>query len=408
MKRGPQLVAKDARMERTDTSDLKDFFRYTGPDGGAPNGVAPKPGPRIASKANKLLGPENLQRQPLTISPSVSASNQSGATKNKQKFEPREAKVNKGQDDTAMLAEFLRQGPPGAHVSQSKPGFEDMNTRLRQAPSVASTQESFITKSVQSSTNSRVGLLDSARAMNNASKSPQWRKPMAQASDEQIGPVRKQRRVRDPYAIDTDSEDENDAHTPTAGRGEDKEESLLDFLRNAEPPAEMQSAAAPPPVVFTSRMKDNTKKSGASTLKSKFGSTSKKNFSQNTANATRSVSSPTIITSQSYQPGNVYTGTSSRPNTVRQPFMNPTSQAYGENSRGPIPRMTGNGVRQARKMARDSREDSTSVRELADFLRNTAPPPAIPTQPPLPPIPTREETGGFTRMFSRRKKSVLA
>ena len=32
VKRGPQLVAKDARMESTNTSDLKDFFRSTGPD----------------------------------------------------------------------------------------------------------------------------------------------------------------------------------------------------------------------------------------------------------------------------------------------------------------------------------------------------------------------------------------
>ena len=64
--------------------------------------------------------------------------------------------------------------------------------------------------------------------------------------------------------------------------------------------------------------------------------------------------------------------------------------------------MNGSGVRQARKLARDGREDTNSVRDLAEFLRNTAPPPP---QPSLPPTPVKEE-GGFSRMFSRRKKSA--
>ena len=31
-KRGPQFVPKDARMERINTTELKEFFRSTGPD----------------------------------------------------------------------------------------------------------------------------------------------------------------------------------------------------------------------------------------------------------------------------------------------------------------------------------------------------------------------------------------
>lgn len=67
------------------------------------------------------------------------------------------------------------------------------------------------------------------------------------------GPVRKQRRVKDPYAIDPDDEDDTLTALPNgdnAGSGRRgiqirKEESLADFLRNTEPPA----SNAPQPLI---------------------------------------------------------------------------------------------------------------------------------------------------------------
>jgi len=54
------------------------------------------------------------------------------------------------------------------------------------------------------------------------------------------GPVRKQRRVKDPYAIDSDSDEDDTLTALPAGRAPPRparDESLADFLRNTEPPA---------------------------------------------------------------------------------------------------------------------------------------------------------------------------
>ena len=394
VKRGPQLIAKDARMERTNTSELKDFFRSTGPESGAPGIV---------------------QRQPAKPTPSISNS-----TRSAPKYEPREP-VARSQNDTAMLAEFFRQGPPGAAKVPARLIADDFAGRFRDAPSVASTQDSFVARSIQSSTNSRVGLLDSTRAYNNnkASSSAAWEKRGPQYAADDAGlPKRKQRRIRDPYAIDSDSEDDMDTGTPRAAQPQENEESMVDFLRNAEPPSSgtISSPVSPP---INGRSK---KVSGGRALKSRLGSTSRKQNSARTVSTPTSVYKPNASNYSDFQ-SNSYA-------SLRQQQQPSSNRTYAsENFNGDISKTNGNGVRQARKLARDGREDSTSVRDLAEFLRNTEPPPSSPL-PPLPPIPTRirdDHTGGsnggggssggsggggggggFTRMFSRRKKSVAA
>jgi hypothetical protein len=59
------------------------------------------------------------------------------------------------------------------------------------------------------------------------------------------GPVRKQRRIKDPYAIDSDDDDEDTLTALPNGRPVRAEESLQDFLRNSEPPAQN----APQPLI---------------------------------------------------------------------------------------------------------------------------------------------------------------
>lgn len=393
-KRGPPLIAKDARMERANTSDLKDFFRSTGPESGTS---------------------ESVQRQQTITSPS-----KSNSTRSIPKYEPREA--TRSQDnDTAMLAEFLRQGPPGAQRVPARLGVDDLGGRFRDAPSVASTQDSFVSRSIQSSTNSRVGLLDSTRAYNNKSSTAPWEKRGPQHTDDTGLPARKQRRVRDPYAIDGDSEDDPDTGTPRGAQSQGNEESLIDFLRNAEPPSSETKTLSPPLSPSSSASpagKGYQKKSSSGkALKSRFGSTNRK------PNPTRTVSTPTSI----YKPNtsNYSDFQSNSYANLRQPQQQqPPSQSnrtYAkENFNGTVSRINGNGVRQARKLARDGREDSTSVRDLAEFLRNTEPPPSSSDSlPPLPPLPIQDDISGgsgggggggsgFTRMFSRRKKGVAA
>jgi len=59
------------------------------------------------------------------------------------------------------------------------------------------------------------------------------------------GPIRKQRRIKDPYAIDSDDDDEDTLTALPNGRPTRAEESLQDFLRNSEPPTQN----APQPLI---------------------------------------------------------------------------------------------------------------------------------------------------------------
>ena len=399
VKRGPQLVAKDARMERINTSDLKDFFRSTGPDLVDPKAAAapqstPKHGLVSKLKASPAAAPSPSSARMAATSPPSSTPSK----KPRLKFEPREP-TRQG-NDTSSLAEFFRNGPAGAHRS---PDADDITVRPQDTHSIVSTQDSFITKSIQSSTNSRVGLLDSSR---NAAKISHWEKRGMPSFDGPAEPVKKRRRPpKDPYAIDSDEdeEDEDDVQTPR-GRNEDNEESLLDFLRSAPPPG---ANTTPPPLSLGAPpSKSLQRKSSGSNIRSRFtkgasrSSSNKKGLGLTSENHSRGgpereptgpvANDPHLYARPGNGQANVYAG-----NTP----VGPRKTSLGAND-PPNARM--NNVRAARKQARDNPDNTSSVKELADFLRNTAPPPA---PAPLPPIPQKEESG-FSRMFSRRKKSA--
>ena len=115
------------------------------------------------------------------------------------------------------------------------------NGRLRDAvnsgSSVASTQDSFApSKMTQSSANSRTGLLDSSNRSALAQR--------GERNDDSLGPTRTQRRLKDPYAIDSDYEETDGYGTPHPPERE--EESLADFLRNYDPPSTSTNARGAP------------------------------------------------------------------------------------------------------------------------------------------------------------------
>ena len=141
------------------------------------------------------------------------------------------------------LISFLNEGPPGAHVNKTR-SMETTSSRDNLglgAISPNNRSSSQMSQSINESINSHSGLLAKHTAGPQAMND---RSPMMNASTarQPVGggdgglPMRKQRRNKDPYAIDTDDEDEDiltglpPREEPTDAMG------LVDFLRNTAPP----------------------------------------------------------------------------------------------------------------------------------------------------------------------------
>ncbi|MCJ1385669.1 hypothetical protein MMC17_008792 [Xylographa soralifera] len=440
LKRGPQPVARDARVESENIRDFADFIRSTGPEQtkSLPKAPVQRPtsGPRPQSAVNGIRSQRTSQSTvPRTVGKITSGLNPIIAplmlenkltTKGGPRLQARDATISRS-DETSDLIDFIRQGPPGERTdgnhripravapfrnTMDSDEIHNLNGKAKDTNSLASTQDSSFTKSLHSSVNSRTGLLDSSnRQTPKAYTQPTAEKRPARYEDP-IQPVRKQRRVRDPYAIDFDSDGDDESHTP---KPQQKEESLLDFLNSVPPP---QARNSPPPIDVSRSV---TRKNSTS-VRSRF---------------TRSSSSSTAIKHSSTKPlppstANVINpGQRTKNDAVRSPSYgvlqegsshltqqphsrldthkptSPTNAARMDRPRGSVPKAPGRPI-QARPAARD---DMDSMRDLADFLKNSGPP-----EPPVVAgagraygrsgIPEKEEGGGFSRMFSRRKRGA--
>ncbi|MCJ1404726.1 hypothetical protein MMC11_007952 [Xylographa trunciseda] len=440
LKRGPQPVARDARVESENIRDFADFIRSTGPDQtkSLPKPPVPRPtsGPRPQSAVNGVRSPKTLQpAAPRTVGKTTSGLNPIIAPlisesklikKGRPRLQARDATISRS-DETSDLIDFIRQGPPGERNdgnhriprtvapfrnTMDSDEIRNLNGKAKDTNSVASTQDSSFTKSLHSSVNSRTGLLDSSsRQTPKAYTQPAVEKRPARYEDP-VQPVRKQRRVRDPYEIDSDSDGDDESHTP---KPEQKEESLLDFLNSVPPP---QAINSPPPIdVSRSMARKNSTSVRSRFTRSSSSSTAIKQpptkpLSQTTASVIPSgqrvkndaVRSPSYgvlregaphLTEESHSKSDTYKPTS------------PTHAANMDRPRGAVPKSAGRPI-QARPAARD---DTDSMRDLADFLKNSGPPePAIVTGAGRgygrTGVPEKEEGGGFSRMFSRRKRGT--
>lgn len=113
----------------------------------------------------------------------------------------------------------------------------DMDELRRNSPSVASTQRGSMATRSLASVGSRTALLESANhstAQGGSSVSAANLSSSRDFSDPQ--PARKQRRVRDPYAIDDWDDDDYLEAFLGSSKPKQEEESLIDFLRNVPPP----------------------------------------------------------------------------------------------------------------------------------------------------------------------------
>ncbi|KAL8712713.1 MAG: hypothetical protein Q9225_006896, partial [Loekoesia sp. 1 TL-2023] len=256
-----QGVPRDAQLNNETTRDFADFIRSTGPEErpglNQRDGAASPPSSK--SRPNKAMIPSQRSISAISAGKKITKPNP-GLSKSPppvasdlppkrtiSKLQAREATYEPTHNED--LLDFLKQGPlddrgyekrplpgPVASVIPQNPQVAN-NLRPRTSDntrsSVASTQDSsFADKSIRS-TNSRTGLLDSPRRPHGGSLSPA--SPRPSRFEEALQPARKQRRVKDPYAVDIDSANDDDNH-PGTPKPQRQAESLIDFLNSTPPP----------------------------------------------------------------------------------------------------------------------------------------------------------------------------
>ncbi|KAK2768613.1 hypothetical protein FQN54_000469 [Arachnomyces sp. PD_36] len=441
--------ARDARTNTESVQDFANFIRSTGPPS-APQSA--KNAPRHARKLSK--GPPNgYQRASFDVGsqksgsvtrlPQHSESSSSLAQKKPgPRLQARPATLAKG-EQTSDLVDFLREGPPVGGASYTPKSVAPVRTtgeedyhylgphvtdrdNLTNSSAASTHDDSTITKSVHSSFNSRTGLIESGNHGNARTypPKPQIPQPSSHGSvlaskafvDENTGPVRKQRRVKDPYAIDSDSDEDIDAIMPVSRKPQQKEESLADFLRDCPPPPtvdeppQLLSVNVPPPRAKSSGSKISTR-SAASAMKSRLmrntsvdkGPSAK--LSRTSLRSAKSATTPTgngaagsvpsLPMPRSVSPRFVQTG--SQMDSYLPPSATSNYSSHVEQQRGAKPTPAPRHPEEDVIMGRIRTETETGA--LADFLKNTAPP-----APPAGLAQDKDSTGSFSRMFTRRKK----
>ncbi|KAL7928460.1 hypothetical protein V8C35DRAFT_242192 [Trichoderma chlorosporum] len=386
---GPQ--ARDARAPGESLADFAEFIKSTGPPGDS--GPAALRNVRVPASPTTSI-PEPRQSISTTASRST----------NRNRYQPRDAAAS-SRTDNSDLIDFIRQGPPipgsqnhiPRHVAPFRNTMDvDMMSGavggravdavlpdMRHSQASTSVTDNSM-PSIQSSVNSNSALLKN-KGMSKANKLFG-----EEDDDDDMGmpmPVRKTRRVRDPYAIDFSDEEEDDFDAAPRPPPK-KEESLAEFLLNYDPPPEPPS----PP------MKMPKKKTSTPSLIGRFTRSGSKEV--NTFNEAKGPSS---------RAGGLGFGSESRSLNSRvggskhTPIqMPPGYDAYGPTSHKPPP-VSMNRV----PMKRFETREPTSFGQTADlarFLRDSEPPPEIvPVQPVVP----QDEPSGFARMFGRRRKASV-
>ena len=421
-------AARDARVEKESVRDLADFFRSTGPDP-AVTSVPRKTSSRPTTAINAApqsdfnppkSSPNRTGKSAMAPQPVIAPQTPKPAVSPKKsgpRLQAREASVPFG-DRSSDLIDFIRQGPPrekdaGTHriprtvaPFRSTMDSDEINTGMARE-SVASTQDGSMAKSLRSSANSRTGLLETTNRANGIGYSG-TSSHTASRADEPPRPQRKQRRVRDPYAIDSDSDEDVEAGaSSTTKRGE---ESLADFLRNVPAPVSPTRLQSAFDDMDEPRGNTNLRKASAPNLNTRparLGSASGKAPTVRTTSAglSQPQSRTAIDPSQpsNFRPRATSDNMPSRtgPKTNPSERRSPIDVAHTDRERTAPPRVAQKP--KAPLQARSGRINNERSNDLADFLKNSGPPPT--TQSYAPSV-TKEEDSGFTRMFSRRKKSA--
>ncbi|GAW18516.1 hypothetical protein ANO14919_079920 [Xylariales sp. No.14919] len=378
---GPTPQARDARVPRESMQDFADFIRSTGPPGASIN----RPNGPFTSSANSVRS---------FTGPSTKSS--SMEVRRGPKLQARDAIVNTS-NESSDLIDFIRRGPPSTNgnnhrIPRSVAPFRNTQDSDYMTSAVGGKAIDAIIPNVrtsQASTNiteaSVSSSMNSQSALLNKTNRPQLYASNGFDEDEMV-PKRTQRRVRDPYAIDFSDEgedDEEDEFDAIPRPRPKQEESLIDFLNNYPPPAEPVSQPIVPP----------KKKSSAPNLIARLRSGSSAGL--NGSSHIRKGSNVSENRSLSSRMGSRVTHTPI--------VIPPGTDRYGSTIRSPdLPRNTSFGRVPVKKFEpREAPLGRSQTADLADFLRDSRPPPSITTFSP----PSEEKpSSGFTRMFERRKK----
>ena len=491
-------VARDARTKDESFREFADFLRSTGP---APGAMSPeKPGPPIAEprpvKALPAASARPSSQQGLSkkiTKPNPQAADQKMVsrpiepTTSKRpptKLQAREATVSS--HSTSALADFIRQGPDNRsqgrmqlpRAGEPQPPTTDMSgvrntandppsrpppdTNGIQATgsgkskdadnsrvSVASTQVSSAPSKSVHSVNSRTGLLEPSNGKLDGMRTSGSRETRLPHQDDLSDLVRKPRWMKDPYAVDTDSDDEN-AYQTLPKR---LDESLMEFLNSVTPPS---------PPSTSSKLTDGTPNSKSpGPQKNRYPSMRERltrNGVSNGNTKTRNPPQQSVMGVPSFTQGKNETrppASSSARGKAEMPQSDPVTRGRPEaggsrspnqiqsqapqlppiNAREISPHLVSQfgskfdtyritsptyaahvdrdkkGPRRSpiqQQQPRGEREPGSGMGDLAEFLKHSGPPTDVPAAPLPPTSPTKEKEreGGFGRMFSRRKKSV--
>jgi hypothetical protein len=381
---GPVPKARDARVARESMQDFADFIRSTGPRG------------ETTMRANRpVTGTSNITRS-VTGPPSLSKSSSMEARRGP-KLQARDAIVNTS-NESSELIDFIRRGPPSANgnsprIPRTVAPFRNTQDSDYMMSAVGGKAVDAIIPEFRTSQSTNITEASAPSSMNSQSallnKSNRRQHSFGNSFDEdEIMPKRTRIRARDPYAIDSSDEDDEGYDVtpqPQPQPQPKQEESLIDFLNNYPPPAEPSTQ----PIV----------------------SPKKKSSTPNLIARLRSGSSAGLYGSGYGRKGSgisEHRGLNSRggPKVTHTPIVVPTvTDRYNSSITSPAaPRAASYGrVPMKRFEPRDASTSSSHTADLANFLRDSQPPPSMTA---LPSPPEDRTSSGFSRIFERRKKST--
>ncbi len=418
--RGPPPQARDARLPRESLAEFAEFIRSTGPNGAA-----------IPSNTVRNAG------GPVPISkPSIETARVSTTSNpNRNRLQAREAAVDY-KDDNSDLIDFIRRGPPSTGGNPRIPrtvapfrttmdsdqlsgavGGKAVDAQLRDIEVRSSQASTNVTESSMpsgpSSINSQSALLGRNKPL------PGGNSRFGGPGDDDMPiPKRKTRRVRDPYAIDLSDEDEDldefESTPRPQKRVQTQEESLMDFLRNVPPPPE---PVVQPFTTNTQTQNKPKKKSSAPSLMARFTRRDSTRGDGNSSGGSSPRSPVPVVNAVEPRPLN------SRASSGKGYIPIQVNMPPGADSYAPTPNFSkatammgggmssGGGGRRVPMKRFEPREavsvPSRGTSELAEFFKNSEPPPSVAAPSQFAP-PVREDGSGISKVFSRRKKTSVA
>ncbi|KAI9809564.1 MAG: hypothetical protein M1826_003814 [Phylliscum demangeonii] len=254
---GSGRMARDGRPDHRSTKPIREFVRHTGPS--AQREPAPRSPPSRSASLLPTTDGSARRGAPTTVASSSSAS--APGSVRRPRLQARAAVVSRNADNPALV-EFIRNGPPGPGpgpddapwIASGASAVAPLQGAARRpdplsSPLTAGAAESdpLVTTTSSLRSQSQSHSIDSHTSQTRLLEPPHAVTTADPRAPAAIVP-RKQRRVRDPYAIDTDSEGDGDGEAEAEGgpSGQPKrkpmrqEESLMEFLRSVPPPASSQ------------------------------------------------------------------------------------------------------------------------------------------------------------------------